>query len=304
MHPPAAGAEQGERAADDPAVAAGHRACSTALPAIGPFVFSSRGDKPFGNISHSKAQLDALIARQRAEARLGRELAPSEQPDAADALPPWRLARSAQDRRDRPAAAGRAAGGHRGRARARLRQPSRHRRRLSAPPLRGRGARGAGRLGRARAAADRRRDRRRRGGAAAPRVEFPSWGRLGLAAESGFRSHPPAAPSHPRTAPADGCADAELYVVAGDQGACGPGAGDPYLPDAQRRRYPSASRPVVKELLADGIAVVEGIPRDGDLHEPIPAIAWRRIKIVFLESRPKIAVRDGRQGAGRSTCRT
>ena len=27
-----------------------------ALPAIGPFVFSSRGDKPFGNISHSKAR--------------------------------------------------------------------------------------------------------------------------------------------------------------------------------------------------------------------------------------------------------
>ena len=62
-----------------------------ALPVIGAFVFSSRGDKPFGNIGRSKALLDVLIARQRAEGRLGRELAPDEQPDAADALPPWRL---------------------------------------------------------------------------------------------------------------------------------------------------------------------------------------------------------------------
>ena len=64
--------------------------------------------------------------------------------------------RPAPDRRDRPAAPGRAAGGDRGGARARLRQPKRHRRRLPAPPVRGRGARGAGRLGRARAAAARR----------------------------------------------------------------------------------------------------------------------------------------------------
>jgi integrase len=62
-----------------------------ALPAIGPFVFSSRGERPFGNIGHSKAALDTLIARQRAETRLGRELIGEEEPDEADDLSPWRL---------------------------------------------------------------------------------------------------------------------------------------------------------------------------------------------------------------------
>ena len=61
------------------------------LRPLTPFVFSSRGDKPFGNIGRSKAQLDALIARRRAEARLGRELAETEEPEPADALAPWRL---------------------------------------------------------------------------------------------------------------------------------------------------------------------------------------------------------------------
>ena len=61
------------------------------LHAVGPFVVSSRGDKPFSNISNNKVRLDELIARQRAAARLGRELSPDEPPGAADALPPWRL---------------------------------------------------------------------------------------------------------------------------------------------------------------------------------------------------------------------
>ena len=40
-----------------------------ALPVIGAFVFSSRGDKPFGHFTRVRAQLDALITRQRAETR-------------------------------------------------------------------------------------------------------------------------------------------------------------------------------------------------------------------------------------------
>ena len=70
------GAEQGQRAAGHPAVAAGaERARPACLPS-GRSSFSSRGDKPFGNVSHTKARLDALIARQRAEARLGRRVEP------------------------------------------------------------------------------------------------------------------------------------------------------------------------------------------------------------------------------------
>jgi integrase len=61
------------------------------LRPLTPFVFSSRGDKPFANIGRSKAQLDVLIARRRAEARLGRELAEDEEPEPTDALAPWRL---------------------------------------------------------------------------------------------------------------------------------------------------------------------------------------------------------------------
>jgi integrase len=61
------------------------------LPVLGPYAFSSRGDRPFSNIAGSKARLDALIAHDRAEARLGRQLEPEEQPDPDDALPSWRL---------------------------------------------------------------------------------------------------------------------------------------------------------------------------------------------------------------------
>src|SRR4051812_35235345 len=61
------------------------------MPTIGLFVLSSRGDKPFGNIGHAKAQLDIVVARQRAAARLGRDLMAEEQPIGSDHLPPWRL---------------------------------------------------------------------------------------------------------------------------------------------------------------------------------------------------------------------
>ena len=145
----------------------------------------------------NRARFDALIVLQRAEARLARQLRPEERPEAKDALPPWHV----HDLRKTVATGLQRLGVRlevdRGCPRARFRQPQRHRGRLPAPQFHDRGPRGAGRLGCACAAADRQRHRQRRGGAAAPRIELPSWGRLGLAAESGFRSHPPAAPSHP-----------------------------------------------------------------------------------------------------------
>jgi integrase len=61
------------------------------LPRAGRFVVSARGDKSFSNITHAKARLDTAIARQRAEARLGRRLRADEEPEAGDALPAWRL---------------------------------------------------------------------------------------------------------------------------------------------------------------------------------------------------------------------
>ena len=62
--------------------------------------------------------------------------------------------------------------------------------------------------------------------------------------------------------------------------------GHPYLPSTTPP-IPECDPPRVKELLADGVATVEGIPHDGDLHEPIPAAAWRRIKIEFHRSETK-----------------
>ena len=62
-----------------------------ALPRLGAFVVSVRGDKPYTNIGHAKAALDLAIARRRAAARLGRELRPEELPTADDFLPAWRL---------------------------------------------------------------------------------------------------------------------------------------------------------------------------------------------------------------------
>jgi hypothetical protein len=59
--------------------------------------------------------------------------------------------------------------------------------------------------------------------------------------------------------------------------------GHPYLPSMEPP-VPECDPPRVKELLADGVATVEGIPHDGDLHEPIPAAAWRRIRIGFFPS--------------------
>jgi hypothetical protein len=41
----------------------------------------------------------------------------------------------------------------------------------------------------------------------------------------------------------------------------------------------------ITSLLADGVAVVLGVPSGGDLHEEIPALAWRRIRIELRTSR-------------------
>ena len=93
------------------------------LPGIGPFVFSSRGRQA---VRQLQLQQGAVRRADRPPARRGplgpavaaRGAAGSRRRAAALAL-----ARSAQDRRDRPAAPGRAAGGDRGRARTRFRQP-------------------------------------------------------------------------------------------------------------------------------------------------------------------------------------
>ena len=138
---------------------------------------------------------------------------------------------------------------------------------------------------------------RRRGRAAAPRIEFPSWGRLGLAAESGFRSHPPAAPSHPRTAPADGvrrclptlgCRPSEFLRV-----------GKPVTRTCQttRRRYPSGSRPVSRSCWRTASPPWRVSPRRRPARtNPRDCVAadQNRIPSVRLQRSP---VRDGRQGA-------
>jgi integrase len=56
-----------------------------------PFVFGRRGQAPFSGWSQCKAKLDARIARQRAEQRLGRRLEDGEQPEREDHLAPWRV---------------------------------------------------------------------------------------------------------------------------------------------------------------------------------------------------------------------
>lgn len=61
------------------------------MPRLGPYALSGHGETPFTNIGHSKAKLDAVIARQRAEARLGRPLGEDERPEPCDALTSWRL---------------------------------------------------------------------------------------------------------------------------------------------------------------------------------------------------------------------
>ena len=112
-------------------------------------------------------------------------------------------------------------------------------------------------------------------------------GALGLAAESGFRSHPPAAPSHPVNGTGEWGATMPSYtwlqavrILAGRE------AGHPYIPDTTPP-IPYWEPPRVKELLADGVATVMGVPGDGDRHEPIPAAAWMRLRIEFSRSDTK-----------------
>jgi integrase len=54
-------------------------------------LFGRGGRAPFSGWSRCKARLDQQIARQRAEARLGRELAEGETPAPEDALAEWHL---------------------------------------------------------------------------------------------------------------------------------------------------------------------------------------------------------------------
>jgi integrase len=57
----------------------------------GPFLFGRDGRTPFSGYSRAKERLDATIARQRAEERLGRKLRKDEAPEADDHLAPWTL---------------------------------------------------------------------------------------------------------------------------------------------------------------------------------------------------------------------
>lgn len=61
-----------------------------ALPRLGEFAVSARGNKPYSAVSHAKLALDAAIAQRRAEVRLGRKLSVDETVAAEDALPAWR----------------------------------------------------------------------------------------------------------------------------------------------------------------------------------------------------------------------
>jgi hypothetical protein len=69
-----------------------------------------------------------------------------------------------------------------------------------------------------------------------------------------------------------------LRVLAGQD----PGAAD--LPDTDIPVL-EVQPARVTSLLADGVAVVLGVPSGGDLHEEIPAPAWRRIRIELRTSR-------------------
>ena len=112
----------------------------------------------------------------------------------------------------------------------------------------------------------------------AARIEVPSWGRLGLAAESGFRSHPPAAPSPPANGTERTGANMRSFswwqmvrVLRGLE----PGDHDLFgITDNPRPEF--APRAVLQRL-ADGDAVVRGIPFDGQMPQPIPKDAWSHV---------------------------
>lgn len=61
------------------------------VPRPGRRLLFGDGDGPFSGWTKARRRLDQRIARQRAEARLGRPLAPGELPKPDDALAPWTL---------------------------------------------------------------------------------------------------------------------------------------------------------------------------------------------------------------------
>jgi hypothetical protein len=71
-----------------------------------------------------------------------------------------------------------------------------------------------------------------------------------------------------------------IRILAGQE----PGAAD--LPSLELPCLESQPAAIVS-LLADGAAVVLGVPFGGDVHEEIPAAAWRRIRIELRTSRSK-----------------
>ena len=71
-----------------------------------------------------------------------------------------------------------------------------------------------------------------------------------------------------------------IRVLAGQE------PGHPHIPSTTPP-VPECDPPLLKGMLAAGVATVMGVPSGGDMHEPIPAAAWMRIRIVFLRSRTK-----------------
>ena len=62
--------------------------------------------------------------------------------------------------------------------------------------------------------------------------------------------------------------------------------GDPYVPSTTPP-IPPLDPPCLREFLFDGVAVVQGVPDTGDLHEPVPAEAWRRVAIELRTTKTK-----------------
>ena len=71
-----------------------------------------------------------------------------------------------------------------------------------------------------------------------------------------------------------------IRVLAGQE------PGHPHIPSTTPP-VPECDPPLLKGMLADGVATVMGVPSGGDMHEPIPAVAWRRTRIVFLKATTK-----------------
>ena len=115
--------------------------------------------------------------------------------------------------------------------------------------------------------------------------EATSWGRLGLAAENGFRPHPSAAPSPLRTAPSDRCRMTTYSWLQMIRLLDGKEPGSPHIPETDGLE-PHLLSDTLRRALAGGVAAILGVPVYGHIHEPIPAEAWHRIRIDLRSAPP------------------